>query len=311
MTRSMSQEVCIVFGALRSGTTLLRLMLDGHPNLHCPGETDFLFDALERRGDAWVYDRAALEANRIYRASIVNYPDDLDGVDALQAMIDQIRAPGVMPVLMLHRGMERAAELLPNAHVIHLRRDPRDVARSSIGMGWAGNVFYGASHWLETASSWNKGAPKLASEPLDVFYEELIPDTEGQLRKVCAHLGLDYERGMLAYTEGTTYSAPDPSLTYQWKRKQSPREVALVEARLGQMLVDYGYEPSDHPPIPLTGATKLSLKLEDWVARQRFRINRFGLGTVLKEKIARRLGLKGLQASTQLRIDEITAQHLK
>ena len=31
----------IVFGALRSGTTLLRLMLNAHPDLNNPGEVDF------------------------------------------------------------------------------------------------------------------------------------------------------------------------------------------------------------------------------------------------------------------------------
>ncbi|MEL6644717.1 MAG: sulfotransferase [Pseudomonadota bacterium] len=307
----MSQEVCIVFGALRSGTTLLRLMLDGHPGLHCPGETDFLFDALRRDGDRWTYDRTALEADRIYRASLIDYPDGRDGADALNAMIDQIRRPGVMPVLMLHRGLERAVELLPEARIIHLRRDPRDVARSSIGMGWAGNVYYGASHWMETAASWNRAQAKMSVDPLDVFYEELIPETEVQQRRICAHLGLDYDAGMMDYTKGSTYAAPDPSLTYQWKRKQTPREVALLEARLGRMLIDYGYEPSDHPPINLTAPIKIGLKVEDWIARQRFRVGRFGLATVLKEKFARWLGLKGLQASTQLRIDEITSQHLK
>ncbi|MEO0655344.1 MAG: sulfotransferase [Pseudomonadota bacterium] len=307
----MSQEVCIVFGALRSGTTLLRLMLDGHPALHCPGETDFLFDTIRRDGADWVYDRATLEADRIYRASLVDYPDGLDGREALLAMIDQIRRPGVMPVLMLHRGLERAAQLLPEARVIHLRRDPRDVARSSIGMGWAGNVYYGASHWIETAQSWDRGAPKLGHAPLDVFYEELILDAEGQLRDLCRYLGLDYDPGMMSYTNGSTYDAPDPSLIYQWKRKQTPREVGLVEARLGEMLIKYGYAPSDHPAVQLTAATKASLYVEDWIARQRFSVGRFGLGTVLQEKLSRWLGLRGLQASAQLRIDEITRQHLK
>lgn len=307
----MSQEVCIVFGALRSGTTLLRLMLDGHPGLHCPGETDFLFDAIKRQGDGWTYDRAALNADRIYRASLVEYPQELDGAEALTAMIDQIRRPGVMPVLMLHRGLERAVELLPDAKIIHLRRDPRDVARSSIGMGWAGNVYYGASHWLETASSWNRAQAIMSVKPLDIFYEELIPETEAQQRRICEYLGLDYDAGMMDYTKGSTYAAPDPSLTYQWKRKQTAREVVLLEARLGQMLIDYGYEPSDYPPVKLTVPIKVGLKVEDWIARQRFRVGRFGLGTVIREKLARWLGLKGLQASTQLRIDEITRQHLK
>ena len=38
MTRpDVIQRSFILFGALRSGTTLLRLMLDGHPRITCPG----------------------------------------------------------------------------------------------------------------------------------------------------------------------------------------------------------------------------------------------------------------------------------
>ena len=40
------ERVIFVYGALRSGTTLFRLMLEAHPALSNAGEADFLFDFL-------------------------------------------------------------------------------------------------------------------------------------------------------------------------------------------------------------------------------------------------------------------------
>ncbi|WP_425596530.1 sulfotransferase, partial [Roseobacter litoralis] len=36
----------VLYGALRSGTTLVRLILDAHPDICCPGERDFMVDSL-------------------------------------------------------------------------------------------------------------------------------------------------------------------------------------------------------------------------------------------------------------------------
>ena len=56
----------IAYGALRSGTTLLRLMLDMHPGLSCPGETDFLLDFTSIAPDGTVtIDADRLGRNRI------------------------------------------------------------------------------------------------------------------------------------------------------------------------------------------------------------------------------------------------------
>ena len=145
----------ILYGALRSGSTMLRLMLDAHPALSCPGESDFLFDHLRAEADTWRYDRRKMSLDRIYLASPMEIPEKFDGIPALELMIGQARKkPASRPVLVLHRHADKVLTLLPNAKVIHLLRDPRDVARSAIGMGWAGNVFHGASPSIATEDGW-------------------------------------------------------------------------------------------------------------------------------------------------------------
>jgi hypothetical protein len=41
------QDIVFVYGALRSGTTVFRLMLDSHPKISNPDEMDFLFDHVD------------------------------------------------------------------------------------------------------------------------------------------------------------------------------------------------------------------------------------------------------------------------
>ncbi len=307
----MPQKIALVYGALRSGTTLLRLMLDGHPALSCPGESDFLVDHLSNAGAGWRYDRPALESGRIFKASGLSYPAGLEGAEAFAGFVGQIRGSAEWPVLMLHRGMGTLAALAPEARVIRLKRDPRDVARSSISMGWAGNVWHGAGHWIETEESWAAGAPALTHPPLEVVYETLIAEPEAELARICAYLGLAYDPAMLSYPERSSYAAPDPSLTLQWKRTLSPREVGLIEARLGPRLERHGYAASGHPAVEPGGVERLRLAATNKIATLRFAARRHGWATVLQHRLAGRLGLRALRAAAQLRIDENDRRHLK
>ena len=60
----MSDPV-FVYGGLRSGTTVFRLMLNAHPELSNPGEVDHLFDHIHRApGGGWRYDLDALSLDR-------------------------------------------------------------------------------------------------------------------------------------------------------------------------------------------------------------------------------------------------------
>src|SRR6056297_1404157 len=198
-TSTMSDTV-ILFGALRSGTTMLRLMLNAHPALSCPGESDFLFDHLRAEDDTWRYDRRKMSLDRIYRASPMELPEDLDGTAALARMIGQARrTPESRPVLVLHRRVNEAMTLLPNAKVIRLVRDPRGVGRSAIGMGWAGNLFHGVSLWITTEAGWADAMARHKPLVHEIRYEDLVTHPEATLTDLCAFLGLAFDPAMLTY----------------------------------------------------------------------------------------------------------------
>jgi len=308
----ISARSVVVYGALRSGTTLLRLMLDGHPRLSCPGETDFIFDHLTGSAREGRYDRGALERDRIYRAHMAAHADIPLARHDPDAFIARIAGEDKIAVLMLHRHLDRVLELYPGMRVIHMLRDPRDVARSSIGMGWAGTTYHGVGHWIDTERGWQATGARLpAHQVLTLRYEDLIRDTEDELGRLCAFVGLDYVPEMMGYAGSSTYDRPDPALVEQWRRKQTPREIALVEGRIGPLLAAAGYASSGHAPITPTGLDKVRLALADRRSVWAGRIRRFGLVDPLVVAVCGRLGLAPLGRRAQRRIDDKTLRHLK
>lgn len=309
-----SPAIFLMFGALRSGTTMLRLMLDGHPRITCPGETDFLTDYVKPSPDGgWRYDRDALAADRIFQASAARLPETDEAVPAIAAMIEDLRGEGGGSlVLVAHRGLGRLLDIFPDIQVLHLVRDPRDVARSAIGMGWAGNTYHGAHTWLSTEREWEQCLPRLKpGQSLDLHYETLVQNPEAELEAICTFMGERYDPSMLAYAENSTYERPDPALIEQWRRKQTPQELGLTEPLFGELLTRRGYEPSGHPAIHPTRAQRLALRIENSHIVWRRRIERYGLRDPLLVRLFGRLGLPALARPAQQRIDAITRQHLK
>ena len=126
--------------------------------------------------------------------------------------------PGTL-VLMLHRGLDRLLDLYPEARIVHMLRDPRDVARSSIGMGWAGHVYFGVDHWIKTERGWGRCLHRIPEDRrMELRYDDLIRTPHETLTRLCRFAGLDFDPAMLSYDSQSSYAAPDTSLIDQWRR---------------------------------------------------------------------------------------------
>lgn len=313
MKATTSRPAClVVYGPLRGGTTLLRLMLDGHPQMHCIGENDYLIDYLNFEHEVLTYDRNGLEADRIFKASGLVLHKDLDGVEAFWDLVRQISHDDVIPVLMMHRNLPEITKLMKNAMILRFTRDPRDSARSAIGMGWAGNVYHGVESWLTTEQSWHDFSAIGAEAQIhQLRYEDLVEAPETRLRNVCDFVGVHYDAGMLSYPASTTYDAPDASLAFQWKHKLSEREVAVVEYRVGALIEGAGYEPSGFATTPPTKAEQCRFAISNkWSIWSRM-MKRYGITAPVLRSLGRRLGLRRLERFAQSRMDVITIKHLK
>jgi LPS sulfotransferase NodH len=301
-------------GSVRSGSTFLRLMLDAHPFITNPGECDFLIDLVDDGGRYPSLDEyhRFLAANRIFLAKGLAVDVSHSYPALMRSFLDQFQRDDAVLVMNLHRHFHRVPRVFPEARYIHLIRDPRDVARSCMAMGWAGNAYRGVDIWVEAERSWDRLKNGLREDQyLEIRYEDLLDDIEAGLARICHFLGLEYSARMLDYAANSTYGQPDKNLSQQWKTKYSAHELRLVEGRLGQVLVDRGYESSGHEPCHPGVIERLLLLANDKRYRIGHRINRYGFALYLKNLVASYSGLRDLQHACQRQINLIDLQHLK
>ncbi|WP_303361330.1 sulfotransferase [Paracoccus sp. (in: a-proteobacteria)] len=304
----------ILYGALRSGATMLRLILDMHPQLSCPIEADFLFDHLRPSGGGWILDRNRLLGDRIFMQSSIAPPRSHHGQPAVAEMIAALKAhkPQARLVLSLHRGLDAALALLPDARVIHLVRDPRDVAISSVRMGWAGDVYHAAQHWVATEADWDRAASQLATRPIKtVHFESLVDQPREQIERLCRFLGVDFDPVMLRFHETSSYRPVDASSSFRWQRSAKMSDIALIDSAVGPLIAARGYSVSDVAPVRLTRLRLLRVKLRGKLKRMGFRINRYGLRDTMLDLASNRLGLAWLGHKARQRIMQQDLRHLE
>lgn len=303
-------------GAERSGTTVLRLMLDHHSQLAWCNEFEYVVDRIPiEKGWPQLDDYYEwLETHRIFQATGFGIDRSLNYQQLVNSFLCQKRDRARKPLVgaTVHRHFDRLLRIWPDARFIHIVRDGRDVARSCIGMGWAGNVWTGVERWIEAEGLWAKLSQSLPAErQIEVTYETLILEPVDTLKRLCDFIGIPYDQKMMTYAQTTTYDIPDPKFIGQWRRKLSNREIQLVESRIADRLLERGYELSGLPLIKVTPAMKRKLRLHDWWTRLQFRIKRNGLALFLEDYLSRHLIIKSWQKSVRLKLNAIEKAHLK
>lgn len=267
-----------VLGAQRSGTTMLRLMLNQHPHLVVPHETKFIVEFYHRLG---AYGDLAVAANRTRllhdmaaydREKRCGHLDDIDDLLALPltGYVDVVEA--IMQRHLRAAGKRRWGDktpyytpdidilwqLFPGCQIIHLVRDGRDVALSQRGLNWGSKSLPRlAEDWRWKTTLCHKVGQVLGSRHfLEIRYENLVQDPETVLRQVCAFLGESYYAELLDYPQKATAElpstslqwhrnsvrAPDTSKLYAWKHRLSAADRIIYEQVAGDALTLFGYE---------------------------------------------------------------------
>ncbi len=216
----VSTRPVFVGGCPRSGTTLLRAMLDAHPHLAIPGETRILVDGFRSRarwGDLedpgnrrrvalWVAGRKVARARRL--------TDDVDELvermAAAPPTIGSVLGAGFQlyaeqhgkarwgdkrPSLALN--LDAVFAMFPDAQYVHLVRDPRAVVASirRVGRrhGWGGRgLAGGADKWERTQRAAERWRRRLRADQFhELRYEDLVADPAAELTRLVAYLELD------------------------------------------------------------------------------------------------------------------------
>lgn len=315
MSNNVISQPIFLVGAERSGTTLLRLMLDCHPNIAFQSEFEFVVDYFQNDNYPSLEDYYEhLATDRIFQSgnwSIdrhLNYPQLVNSF-----LIQKREATGKYFIgATVHRHFDRLLDIWSDAKFIHIVRDGRDVARSCMKMNWAGNVWTGGDRWLEAEHLWSQLKSSLTEDRyIEVRYETLISQPEQTLSDLSHFIGTNYHPLMLSYVLSTTYDLPDLKLLWQWKHKLSVREIRLLEAKIGSMLLEHNYELSELPPLSVDRMRDRLLKLHSKLMTILGRINVYGLPLILSSFISRHLKLKQWQKQIQLQCNSIDTARLK
>ncbi len=306
----MIQSPVFLVGAERSGTTMLHLMLDSHPEITgCEG-FEFL---VEEVGDDGSRPPMAdyleyLSRNALFSTSDLAIDPSLDYDGLVNSFLEQrVASSGKSIVVpMVHFNFSRVLHIWPKARFIHLVRDPRDVTSSVIQMGWAGTVWHGLDKWIESEQEWTAFASKVdLSRRYELRYSDLIADHERELGKLCDFLGVRYSDEMMSYAQETDYTRPDPTRVEAWRKKLSQDKLALVEGRVGAMMVDRGFELSGGPVHQPDKAELFRLHWQDRLVRWKMRLERFGPRLFVESLLVKVIPVDAYHKSVKLRMNKV------
>lgn len=192
-----------IVGMPRSGTTLVEQILASHPKVFGAGELQEFSKAVTGLGmpnGALSFPEAvpALSEQQLRQLG-TSY---LDVVGAVAPEAERITDK--MPANFSFVGLIHLA--LPNARIIHMRRDPVDTCLSCFSLLFAGDLpycydlgelgrYYRAYQTL--MEHWRQVLP--AGVMLKIRYEEVVADVERQARQIVAHCGLEWDDACLAF----------------------------------------------------------------------------------------------------------------
>ncbi|NKQ36527.1 MAG: sulfotransferase [Chloroflexi bacterium] len=268
------QYIAIV-GVGRSGTSLLMSMLNAHPDVAFPPEFHFINRHLAQKPQAALDEAVArLQADARFARL------EMDLAEVIRPFTHN-RQPFTMPalyrqILLTYAQQQNVAiigdkapkyveylpvirQIVPDAKIIHLIRDPRDVYLSRTKAAWSANrsdttqfLAYRAQYALGRSQG-----PRLFGENyLEVQYENLLAQPEMTLHSICDLLQIPYFSQMLAFATSAQELVAQDELAWKketfgpllinnmnkWQRELTPAQTARVEAACRPAFTDGLYQ---------------------------------------------------------------------
>ena len=289
----MSDPFFIV-GTDRSGTTMLRLIVDRGPDAAVPPESMFLTDfaaAFDAGGprdeqaaarlmrEVWEHPKVRLWELPARPPAV---PGGLTGREAYRFIVaapfeayaarhGKPRWGDKTPHYVHH--VDHLRRLWPGARFVVLVRDGRDVALSLRRMPFGPNNAWAAAQWW--ARGIRAGARAQREHPgavLTVRYEDLAERPREQVQRLCSFLDLSYSDDMLALEHvdparivpdqaawfPTLFNGINTSAVGRWRQEMSRRDQRVFSALAGAELAQFGYEAGG------AGAPRVSAREARW-----------------------------------------------
>ena len=206
-----SPRPVFIVGMPRSGTTLVEQILASHPEVHGAGELIRIPNLAQRllgAGDSGLPAAAAALGREDLEAAARDYLDYVGARGGAAA-----RTTDKLPENYHHLGL--IAAMLPNARVVHVRRDPMDVCVSNYlvrfqwGHAWSYDFGALASEYRAYERLMRHWRAVLPSPVHELSYESLVASLESESRGLVEFCGLEWDDRCLEFhrTERSVHTA--------------------------------------------------------------------------------------------------------
>ena len=246
-----------IVGCHRSGTTLLRLMLDSHPNISCGPETRLLSDFARLTDERWQHLSLYGFPREYWNHKVAGF------VDSFHTDYAQRRGKTRWADKTPHHGLvlKFITELFPTCQIIHVIRDGRDVVASHRDRWGYISALKAVEKWPYYIRAVRTVGEQLSSDRYyEVRYEELVTNTQATMRALLMFLEEPWDDAVLEYdqvphdvapryatfTRTRREAANDQDSIYRsrvgaYKREADPLIQLLIRMRGGRTLRDLGY----------------------------------------------------------------------
>jgi len=201
-----SEAPVFVLGMPRSGTTLVEQILASHPEVHGAGELRVLRQLVPGVASSEGYPYPPLYPPLLAQlspAELIRLGREYES-RAWAPNPGKRRVIDKMPANFLYAGFIHA--ILPNARIIHCRRDAMDTCLSCYIRAFGGDIAFAYDlrelglyyrHYEVIMAHWRAILP--SERYIEVRYEDVVADLEREARRLVAFCGLQWNDGCLAF----------------------------------------------------------------------------------------------------------------
>lgn len=273
-----------IVSAPRSGSTLLRLILDAHPNIAIPSPAwlyEYIRPYLYSFGDLGQESnyrdlvRDMIEMPTIERWLVDFTVDEVVGAcpgRSFKEAYDYLHVKDATAKGKTRWGeksprnsywIDEIKSEFPDAQFVHIVRDGRDMAidiSQSVSMRPC-SVLMGSYYWKHYVTAIRDSFARLdAADRYEIGYEALCADPEAELKALCDFLGEDFDSAMLRHQEsastrtwaanaqhGNTGKPITTDYCELYKKRLPERDARVLESVIAELLQQYGYPVSGKP----------------------------------------------------------------
>jgi hypothetical protein len=305
VTRETMGPLFIV-GLPRSGTKLLRGLLNRHPEIGIPTrESHFIPQLVARFGTEpdlgrperckafysslteTTFFRQMKAEGRVLERSRLSREADLTSWASIFEVLFRYYAPDgkedgfvwgdKTPEYVLK--MRDLKTLFPRARFLHILRDPRDCCLS-VNKTWNRNVFRAAHVWQEGVLSAGRQSSALGNDYLEIRYEALLNDVRGVMQDVCTWLGVEFSTTMERLQQPAEFYGDARGKTsilttnqQKYRTQMTRRQIRRIEEIAYEAMKSTGYACEyAMGERPLGRLAQGTLAIGDAVASARFHV---------------------------------------